>query len=139
MPQSFSKEQLSRSVPVGLSWLLGTVMECRGRQALFEARRPEVLKTLRETALIQSAESSNRIEGVTVERDRLIPLVSGSARARDRPEEEIVGYRRALQWIHERHERIGVSSETLRELHKKAQWGSIVHPRRVGPDGAAVG
>jgi hypothetical protein len=56
MPRSFTTEQLSRPVPLGLSWLLGTVMECRGRQALFEARRPEVLRTLKETALIQSAE-----------------------------------------------------------------------------------
>lgn len=125
MPHSFVPSQLSRPVPLGLSWLLATVMECRGRQALFHVQRPELLETLRQTAIIQSAESSNRIEGVTVDRARLAPLVRGTTKARDRPEEEIVGYRRALQWIHARHARIGVEVAMLCELHRKAQWGSI--------------
>ncbi len=34
-----------------------------------------MLKALREMALVQSVESSNRIEGVTVAADRLRPLV----------------------------------------------------------------
>ena len=39
-------------------------------------------ETLLETALIESAESSNRIEGVTVDDARLKPLVIGKARPR---------------------------------------------------------
>ena len=42
------------------------------------------LKILREHALIESAVSSNRIEGVTVEHDRVRPVVIGKARLRDR-------------------------------------------------------
>ena len=51
-------------------------------------------------ALVQSVESSNRIEGVTVEADRLRPLVLGNARPKDRSEQEIAGYRSALNLIH---------------------------------------
>lgn len=36
--------------------------EYRGKQALFAGQSPQVLETLRQTALIQSIESSNRIE-----------------------------------------------------------------------------
>jgi len=122
---SFSKAHLTRSIPVGLSWLLGQVMECRGRQTLHEAQRPEVLETLRQTALIQSAESSNRIEGVTVDADRLGPLVRGRVQPRDRPEEEIVGYRRALSWLHREHGAIPMEPETLLELHRLAQQGMV--------------
>ncbi len=123
MPRSFSNSPAT--VPLGLSWLLATALESRGRQDLFESRRPEVLRTLRETALVQSAESSNRLEGVVVSRERLTPLVLGDATARDRPEEEIVGYRRALRWIHEEHDAIAITTDTLRELHRKAQQGMI--------------
>ena len=42
-----------------------------------------------EMALIESAESSNRIEGVTVEKKRLKPLIIGHSRPRDRSEEEV--------------------------------------------------
>jgi len=48
---------------------------------------PQILKTLLETALIESAESSNRIEGVTVDHPRLKPLVIGHSKPRDRSEE----------------------------------------------------
>jgi Fic family protein len=121
---SFTQVQLDRAVPGGLAWLLGSVMECRGRQELHEQRSPEVLEALRQMALIQSAESSNRIEGVTVDAPRLRPLVLGDARPRDRSEEEIVGYRRALAWIHGKNDRIEVTPETLRQLHRLAQGGS---------------
>ena len=62
-------------------------------------------------ALIESAESSNRIEGVTVERSRLRPLVLGKSRPRDRSEEEIVGYGRALSRIHANQEKIQITPE----------------------------
>jgi hypothetical protein len=77
---SFTQVQLDRAVPGGLAWLLGSVMECRGRQELHEQRSPEVLEALRQMALIQSAESSNRIEGVTVDAPRLRPLVLAQRR-----------------------------------------------------------
>jgi hypothetical protein len=37
-------------------------MEARGKQELWIRQKPEVLEVLREQAIIQSAESSNRIE-----------------------------------------------------------------------------
>ncbi len=121
--KSFTSEFLSSSVPMGLLWLSGAVMESKGRQELFEHQKPELLRTLRQVAMIQSVESSNRIEGVTVEHSRLKPLVMGKVTPRDRSEEEIVGYRKALSWIHESHDSIVFSSDTLKELHQLAQGG----------------
>lgn len=40
--------------------------EYRGKQQLFVAQSPEVLSDLRQVAVVESAESSNRLEGVTV-------------------------------------------------------------------------
>ena len=56
------------SIPIGTGWLLGACMEARGKQDLWIRQKPEVLEVLREQAIIQSVESSNRIEGVTIER-----------------------------------------------------------------------
>jgi Fic family protein len=111
------------SVPLNVSWLLGTVMEWKGRQELYERQKPEVLRTLRELALVESTESSNRIEGVTVERARLRPLVLGRARPRDRSEEEIVGYRSALNWVHTHHPKARIEPATFQRLHALAQAG----------------
>ena len=83
-----------------------------------QAESPQRLKILREHALIESAVSSNRIEGVTVEQDRVRPVVIGKARLRDRDEEEVRGYRDALRLIHERHGKPPVSAKTIRELHR---------------------
>lgn len=75
-------------------------------------------------ALIESAESSNRIEGVTVKRNRLRPLVIGNTRPRDRSEEEIVGYRMALNWIHTDCHKISITPEICLRLHALAQGGT---------------
>ena len=68
-------------IPIGTGWLLGACMEARGKQDLWIMQKPEVLDVLREQAIIQSAESSNRIEGVTVAANRLRPIVIEIGRA----------------------------------------------------------
>ncbi len=111
------------SLPLGASWLMGACMEARGKQGLWLRQKPEVLAVLREQAVIQSAESSNRIEGVTVAPDRLRPVVLGGARPRDRSEEELAGYRKALQWIFSRKRPVAVSPEVVLHLHAMGQGG----------------
>ena len=111
-------------LPLGTVWMLENLAESKGRQALFEAQAPQILKALREMAFVESAESSNRIEGVTVGRGRLRPLVLGDSQPRDRSEQEIVGYRKALSWIHTEHEHIEIDPKTIRRLHEMAQGGT---------------
>ena len=111
-------------IPIGTGWLLGACMEARGKQDLWIRQKPEVLAVLREQAIIQSAESSNRIEGVTVEANRLRPLVIGRAKPRDRSEEELAGYRAALDWVFSRKNPVSVTPAVIRRLHALAHGGS---------------
>lgn len=113
---SFKHKDLK--LPLGSVWLMNTVAEYKGKQELYATQSPQVLKTLLETALIESAESSNRIEGVTVDHARLKPLVIGHSKPRDRSEEEIAGYRKALDLIHKKHKSLKVTPETVKELHR---------------------
>jgi Fic family protein len=110
-------------IPLETSWLLASCMEARGKQDLWIRQKPEVLKALRDQAIVQSVESSNRIEGVTVDANRLRPLVLGNARPQDRPEEEIAGYRKALDWIFTSRRPVEVTSKTILKMHALAQGG----------------
>lgn len=42
------------------AWLLNDIAEAKGKQELYTRQSPQVLKALREMALLQSSESSNR-------------------------------------------------------------------------------
>ena len=98
-------------------WLMNAIAEYKGKQELYAKQSPQILKSLVEMALIESAESSNRIEGVTVERNRLKPLIVGHSKPRDRSEEEVSGYRKALSLIHKKHNDLRITPETIQELH----------------------
>lgn len=114
----------SLSLPVSTGWLLADCMEARGKQELWMRQKPEIVKALRELAIIQSVESSNRIEGVTVAADRLRPLVIGRSKPRDRSEEELAGYRRGLDWIFTRKRPVTITPAVIQHLHKVAQQGA---------------
>jgi Fic family protein len=105
------------NLPAGTAWYLADLGEARGQQELFTRQAPQRLKTLREHALIESAVSSNRIEGVTVEPGRVRELILGQPLLRDRDEEEVRGYRDALTLIHENPAALPVSDTTILKLH----------------------
>src|SRR3989338_7847561 len=113
---SFKRENVE--LPLSAVWLMNSIAEYKGKQELYAKQSPQVLKTLLETALIESAESSNRIEGVTVDKARLKPLIIGHSKPRDRSEEEVAGYRKALDLIHTKHKSLRITPETIKELHR---------------------
>lgn len=110
-----------KSIPTATSWYLADLAEARGKQELFTRQSPQRLRVLREHALIESAVSSNRIEGVRVDQARVQAILFGRAQLRDRDEEEVRGYRNALKLIHETSARLPVSERTVRELHRLAR------------------
>ena len=114
----FLNYKYNMEIPTGIAWLIGKCMEARGKQDMWLKTRPEVMKSLKEIAMIQSAESSNRIEGVEVDSKRLRPLLAGKVKPMDRPEEEVLGYQKALMEIHKKYSKIDISPETILKLHK---------------------
>ncbi|HUT54730.1 MAG TPA: Fic family protein [bacterium] len=110
-----------KNIPAATSWYLADLGEAKGKQELFTRQSPQRLKALREHALIESAVSSNRIEGIEVDEKRIATIIFGRPILRDRNEEEVAGYRRALKWIHEKGGKIPVSEATIRELHRLAR------------------
>lgn len=105
-------------IPTRTSWYLADLAEAKGRQELFTRQTPQKLKVLREHALIESAVSSNRIEGVEVDKSRIGTLMFGKPALRDRDEEEVRGYRDALKLIHESGAKLPITEATIKRLHK---------------------
>ena len=71
--KSLDIDFLSRqAIPIEMGGLLQKLGEYKGRQDLFQHQTPQFLATLKQTAIIESTESSNRIEGVTVPSKRFI-------------------------------------------------------------------
>ena len=93
------------------------IHEYKGKQELYLRQRPVELNRLIEIAKIQSTESSNRIEGIVTTNARLRQLVENKTTPRNRNEEEILGYRNALNIVHENYEAIPVQSNYILQLH----------------------
>ena len=117
-----------KEVPAVTVWSLASLSESKGRQELFTRQSPQRLKVLREHALIASAVSSNRIEGVEIEKKRVGTIVFGEPALRDRNEEEVKGYRTALNLIHEK----GVVQ--LLGRGQQAKWRKQAKMKWILPD-----
>ena len=80
---------------------LTQIHEEKGKQQLFLKQKPQELEKLVIIAKIQSTESSNEIEGIRTTSTRLKQLVNEKTAPKNRAEEEIAGYRDALNIVHE--------------------------------------
>ncbi len=67
LERSFLERQ---AVPLEFAGTLRLLGEYLGKQELYTRQTPQVLNTLKQVAIIQSAKSSNWIEGVIVEEKR---------------------------------------------------------------------
>lgn len=126
------ENQFEKRIPLshGLVKTLTLLHEYRGKEQLFRQQTPQVLEALRQSAVIQSVESSNRIEGVVAKRGRVKQIVAEKSAPRDRPESEIAGYRDVLDTIHGGHDGIRLSNGVVKQLHqmlfaKTAERGGI--------------
>lgn len=95
-----------------------SIGEYQGKQALFFKQSPETLETLRMVAKIESSESSNRLEGIELPHKKIEELVlKDSAPISNRSEQEIAGYRDALNLIHESGEHMAFTPNIILQLH----------------------
>ncbi len=134
------------SIEAGTAWFLNDLGELRGQQELYTRQSPQRLKALRESAVIESALSSNRIEGVEIDPKRVRDiLMAPRPLFRDRDEEEVRGYRDALNLIHQQPRQLPINNATIQRLHTLARgeiWDAGQYKERDGdiieryPDGS---
>lgn len=115
---SFKNDYILRPVGPQILKTVRHLGEFKGREALHTSQAPQALETLRERAVIQSVESSNRIEGVVAPIARLRQLVAEKTQPRDRPEQEIAGYREVLKTIHASARDIPFTPNVVLQFHR---------------------
>lgn len=96
---------------------LKSIGEYKGKQTLFFTQTPEILNTLKKVSMVESIESSNRLEGITAPHKRIEGIVLKSTQPKNRSEQEIAGYRDALNLIHESAEHMPFSENVILQLH----------------------
>lgn len=101
----------------GIINLLTSIHEAKGRQEMYLSQKPEELKRLVEIAKVQSIDASNAIEGIRTTDTRLRQLANEKTTPKNRDEEEISGYRDALNIIHESFEYIPLTPNYILQLH----------------------
>ena len=100
------------------TWTLEELAQMKGHQELYTKQSPQRLRKLREFSMIESAVSSNRIEGVAIDDKRIGTVIFGkNTNLQDRNEEEVRGYRNALDLIHNQAKELPLSVETICRLH----------------------
>ena len=77
-----------------------------------------VFTELEKIAIVQSVKGSNAIEGILTTDERINEIVNRSSAPLNHNEEEIVGYRDALNLIHNNYQDIGVSEANILSLHE---------------------
>ena len=98
--------------------LIAAIYKEAGKQELYLKQRPQELEKLVEIAKIQSTEASNAIEGIVTTNTRIKQLVEEKTTPRNRDEQEIAGYRDALNIIHESFDAIPITQNYILQLHK---------------------
>ena len=114
---NYKKEYQKLLTPEIVSYLT-QIHEQKGKQSRFSDAQKDVLEELLEIAKIQSAEASNRIEGIITTDDRLKLLVRNKTTPRSRSEREIAGYRDVLNTIHENYDFIPIRPGMILQLHR---------------------
>jgi Fic family protein len=92
--------------------------EYKGKQDLFKRQTPEILDILKKAAMIESIHSSNRIEGITAPYERIEAIVLKSSLPKNRSEQEISGYRDALDVIHSSYKDMTFTIDAVKQLHE---------------------
>lgn len=113
---SFRNNRLLEPIDITVANQMTALGRFQGRQELYQHQAPQVLNTLRDIAIVESAEASNRIEGVTVSPRRLKALMA-QASPETRPESEIAGYRDVLARIHTGQIGLPLTPESIMALH----------------------
>lgn len=98
---------------------IGLIHEFKGRQQLYLEQKPQELDKLVELAKIQSTEASNEIEGIKTTDARFKKLMNDKTTPINRDENEILGYRYALNLVHDNFEYIPINPNYILQLHKE--------------------
>lgn len=106
------------SVPTELLNALTGIYSMRAEDNGRKQRFPNIYSELEKIARVQSVRGSNAIEGIITTDERIQAIVNRNSAPLNHDEQEIAGYRDALNVVHTRHDELSIDRETLLDLHR---------------------
>ena len=130
-------ERLLDPVPRHIVRALAQLERSAGEAAAKRAQSRESLKTLIDVARVQSTEASNAIEDIVAPTSRLRALMREGTMPANRTEEQIAGYRSALDLIHSSADAMPFTENVVKQIHQTVyRFTSIRHAGKykTGPN-----
>ena len=115
---NFDYRFLGSSISADLSGASNILFDLRARNALRMQENAGMYEKLRQAAIIESVRGSNAIEGIVTTRARLEKIVLGDAKPITHGEQEILGYREALQELYSPDFSADLTEDYIRHLHR---------------------
>lgn len=98
--------------------LLCQIHEYKGRQNVLISLKNKALDRMKFSAFIDNTVSSCELAGFTLKPTRYKELIIDGNKAETIEEKEVVGYKKAQQYIYKKYKEIPVDEDTLKTLHK---------------------
>ena len=105
-------------LPANLINITGTIYALKMGAKIRQDEHERIFTELEKIAIVQSVKSSNAIEGIVTSDERIEEIVNQNSEPLNHNENEIAGYRDALNEIHLHYEDIEFSENTILRLHE---------------------
>ena len=113
----FDYQFLADNLPANLLEISGIIYDLRGKGEIRKMNNLHLFEELQHTAMIDSIQSSNAIEGIVTTAERVKKLVNKQSEPFTHDEQEILGYRDVLDEIYNHHEDLEITGDLLKHFH----------------------
>jgi len=140
----FDYSEILGDLPQDITKMLTDITRIRTMEGVRRMNYPKDYIRIESIAKLASVKYSNEIEGIVTTDERIEEIVLRGGTPRNHSEEEISGYKDALDLIHSQHENIEFNRDTILKLHTMIHTkGSDRHGFKdkdnaiigIGPDG----
>ena len=113
---------LKDSIPGNIVGLTNVISDLKMKGEFRKLQYGDTFESLRKKAIIESVKGSNAIEGIVTTDSRIRDIVNGSVPV-THDEQEISGYKDALNLIHSEYANLDINEETICLLHRMIEQG----------------
>jgi Fic family protein len=109
------------SIPAGIVSILNEISRLNQKTEIFQNQYSDIFLNLEDIAKIQSVKASNEIEGIVATDERIKAIVNEKIEPVGKSEQEIAGYKDALNYIHTNYKKIDVTIKDILEINEIMQ------------------
>lgn len=117
--RKFDYSFLEKEVPAKILNLTSIIYDIKGKESVRLKNNPKLFIKLKAKAIRDSIKGSNAIENIHTTEKRIAEIASGDDHAFSHSEEEIIGYRNALNNIHTFNQTIILDKTSILSLHRQ--------------------